>query len=148
MEQLQLSYSPREALFAVILVGLPIAGILFTLYMRAMLVNFRSKVKYIETRHQLNTFRRLATAAMYGSLFQLTLLFLPILVYIYALADGIFALSYVLLVVVPSGLYLLFYVRYKRFENRVQAMGMDNQELLGDFIHIVNTWRKKSLPRW
>lgn len=148
MELLQISFSPEEALVSVVLVALPCAGIIFTIYMRSLLVSFRSKTKFIQTRHQLDSFRKLATAAMYGALFQVTLLFLPILVFIYALADGIFGLPYVLLVVVPSGIYLLIYVRYKRFEHRMQAIGMDNQELLQDFIHIVNTWRKKSLPKW
>ncbi|MCH7959309.1 MAG: hypothetical protein IID08_04235 [Candidatus Hydrogenedentes bacterium] len=140
--------SQEQMLLVGIMVAIPCIGIVFTLYMRSMLNAFRQKTRFIETRNQLTSFRHLVGAAMYGSLFQISLLFVPLLVFLYGLADGILGLPYVLVVVVPSGIYLLIYVRYKRLEQRVQAIGMDNQELLQEFIHIVSTWRKKSLPKW
>ena len=140
--------SQEQMLLVGIMIAIPCIGILFTLYMRGMLNAFRQKTRFIETRNQLTNFRQLAGTVMYGSLFQVSLLFVPLLVFLYGLADGILGLPFVLVVVVPSGIYLLIYVRYKRLEQHVQAIGMDNQELLQEFIHIVSTWRKKSLPKW
>ena len=145
---METTVSQEHMLLFGIMIAVPCIGIVFTLYMRAMLNAFRQKTRFIETRNQLTSFRHLVGAAMYGSLFQISLLFVPLLVFLYGLADGILGLPYVLVVVVPSGIYLLIYVRYKRLEQRVQAIGMDNQELLQEVIHIVSTWRKKSLPKW
>ena len=140
--------SQEQMLLLGIMVAVPCVGIIFTLYMRGMLAAFQAKTRFIETRNQLTSFRHLVGTVMYGALFQICLLFIPLLVFLYGLADGILGLPHVLVVVVPSGLYLLIYVRYKRLEQKVQAIGMDNQELLQEFIHIVSTWRKKSLPKW
>ena len=145
---METTFSQEQMLLLGIMIAVPCIGIVFPLYMRAMLNAFRQKTRFIETRSQLTSFRHLVGTAMYGSLFQISLLFVPLLVFLYGLADGILGLPYVLVVVVPSGIYLLIYVRYKRLEQRVQAIGMDNQELLQEFIHIVSTWRKKSMPKW
>lgn len=131
-----------------IMVFASILGATVTYNLMRMLTRFQQRVRFIETRRQLEEFKGIASAAMYGSLFQLFLLFSPLAVYIFGLATDVFELIHVLIVVLPSGLYLLLYVRYKKLEEEVRTVRIDNNEILSECIHVADTWKKRSFPEW
>lgn len=137
----------RNAMLAVIILS-PIIGICLTLTLRSRLAAFRTTTPFIEKQRDLAAFAAIASMAMYGSIVQLALLFVPLIVYLLGIVQGEFSLVAVLFVVIPSGAYLLFYVRYKRLEEEIRSMRIDNQEILKEFIFIVDTWKKQSLPKW
>lgn len=126
-----------------------ILGILLTLYLRSILERFKKSVVCIETEGHFEEFKKIAKTTMYGSLVQMVFLFLPLVTYLLGLAGSVLLFfPDVLFIVIPSGVYLLLLVRFKSLESQVQSMNIDSQELLQEFIHVVDIWKKQSLPKW
>ncbi len=131
-----------------LMLTLPLVGVLLTLSLRNRLLSFRTKTRYIENRRNLTEFKRVASLAMYGGLIQVLLLAGPILLYLYGLVQRQLELLDLVGVVLPTGFYLLVYVRYKRLEETVRNTGLDNPELIQEVVHVRDTWKKKSWPDW
>lgn len=132
----------------IVILAAPVLGILLTLFLQGNLDKFRKRIRYIETARDLKDLKEVVSVAMYGGIVQFSLLFVPLVAYLAGLANGDLGLNDLLLVVIPSGVYLLFYARYKKVEDDVRNTRADNQDLLDDFVFVIDTWKKSALPKW
>lgn len=123
-------------------------GIGVAVYLRSLLDTYLKRVVCIETARELEEFKQVVKTAMYASLGQMVFLFFPVVVYCIGLVGDELFLVDVLFVVIPSGVNLLLVVQVKRLESQAQSVSVDSQELLQEFIHVVDTWKKQSLPKW
>ncbi len=123
-------------------------GIGMAIYLRSLLDTYLKRVVCVETERELEEFKQVVKTAMYASVGQMLLLFFPVVVYIVGLVGNALSLPDVLFVIIPSGTNLLLVVQVKRLEVRAQAVQVDNQELLQEFVRVVDTWKKQSLPNW
>lgn len=123
-------------------------GIGVAVYLRSLLDTYLKRVVCIETEREFEEFKQVVKTAMYAALGQMLFLFFPVIVYCIGLVGNQLSLLDVLFVVIPSGANLLLVVQVKRLESRAQSVRVDNQELLQDFIHVVDTWKNQSLPKW
>ena len=126
----------------------PVVSIAITQYLRVIVHQYWMENKHITNQAELERFKHVVKIYMYVAIIQLGFFSLPVVIYFYGITQELFNLMDALFVVVPTGLSLLLWGDTKKYERRLQTIPVEGRDILEEYVYVVDTWRKRSLPDW
>lgn len=138
--------SARELLLGII-VGMPVLGILNSLWFGSRLVQYLRQQPRIASFPDMEAFKRLGAAQMYAALAQILVLILPGIAFAAGFVLKVLSPSDLLYVLVPSAVVMLAGIYYKRIERRAQTLEV-NEEFRDEYGRVVYAWLHKPFPTW
>ena len=126
----------------------PVVSVAITAYLRFMLHSYWMGNKHITNQSELERFKHIVKIYMYVAIFQLGFFSLPVVLYFYGITQELFSLNDSVFVIVPTGLTILFWTNTKKYERRLQTIPLEGRDILEEYVYVVDTWRKRSLPDW
>ncbi|MCC6488845.1 MAG: hypothetical protein IT364_15205 [Candidatus Hydrogenedentes bacterium] len=140
------STSIRELLLSII-VGMPVLGIVNSLWFGSSLVRYLRQQPRIASFHDMEQFKRIVAAQMYGALAQILVLVLPGIAFAAGFVLKVLGRVDLLFVLVPSAVVVLVGVYYKRIERSAQTLDV-SEEFREEYARVIYTWLHKPFPTW
>lgn len=110
------------------------------------LVRFGRDTAAIRSSADLDEFKALARRQMKAALLQIVLLGMPVAIIVLAQISGLFGIRHIGMVIGASGINLVLGLLFKRAENRVQTLPVDDAGMQRERDRIVASWRTRPLP--
>lgn len=138
--------SMREILLGII-VGMPVLSLLNSLWFGSRLVQFLRQQPRIASFHDMEKFKRLVSAQMYGALAQILVLVLPGIAFAAGFVLKVLGPFDLLFLIVPSAVVVLVGTYLKGIERRAQTLEV-SEEFREEYARVVYTWIHKPFPTW
>lgn len=127
---------------------LPAVAVVNALVHGSQLKAFLDRTPAFATYQDIVEFEKIAARQMYAALLQIALLALPGVVFVVGLIRGVLAAEDILYVVLPSFVILALGLAFKKVENKVRSIPVDDPILEERRDHIVMVWNTKPFPDW
>lgn len=138
--------STRELLLGII-VGMPVLSIVNSIWFGSRLVQYLRQQPHITSFHDMEKFKRLVAAQMYGALVQILVLILPGITFAAGFVLKVLGPIDLLFLIVPSAVVVLVGVYLKGIERRAQTLEV-SEEFREEYARVVYTWIHKPFPTW
>jgi hypothetical protein len=139
--------SSREG-YIIVMLLLPAVAALNAIIHGGQLKSFLDRTPAFDTYQNVVDFEKIVARQMYAALVQIALLIAPGVVFIVGLVRGVLSVNDVLYVLLPSMAILALGIAFKRIENRVRSIPVNDPVLAERRDHIIKVWNSKPFPDW
>jgi hypothetical protein len=114
----------------------------------SQLRDFLNRTPAFDTYQNIVDFEKIVARQMYAALVQIALLVAPGVVFVVGLVRGVLSVNDVLYVLLPSIAILALGSAFKKLENKVRSIPVNDPVLAERRDHIVKVWNAKPFPDW
>ena len=134
--------------YIIFMLLLPAVAALNAIIHGGQLKNFMERTPAFDTYQNIVDFEKIVARQMYAALVQIALLVAPGIVFIVGLVRGVLSVNDVLYVLLPSIAIFALGLAFKRIENKVRSIPVNDPGLAERRDHIVEVWNSKPFPDW
>lgn len=127
---------------------LPAFGIANAVYHGRLLQDYVRRTRTIEDVAGLGQFQKMVARQMYAALFQLVLIFTPIVIYFIGVPTEILRFADIVFVMIPGGVLMALGYYFKKVEAEACRIQAVNEDLDEQRLAVIKAWRTKPLPTW